>query len=67
MHKLKWSFRRDGIAKVLNARMIRESTKGIGNWLEATGKCAFSEHERVRLAVCPDISKIIRFYEGLSS
>ncbi|KAM6498710.1 hypothetical protein JOM56_006658, partial [Amanita muscaria] len=63
LHKLKWSLHRDRIARVLNARIVHLSNNGIGNWLEGTGRCALSEHERVRLAVCPNISKIIRFYE----
>ncbi|KAK2461408.1 hypothetical protein APHAL10511_005871 [Amanita phalloides] len=65
MHKLKWSLQRASISRALNARIAFISTKGMGEWLEEKGRCMFSDHERVRLAICPNIDKMIRFYESL--
>lgn len=65
VHKLKWSLQRANLARLLNARSAIVSTRSIGEWLEGKGKGLLSEHERVRLAICPDISKVVRFYESL--
>ncbi len=65
VHKLKWSLQRANIARLLNAQIDLVSTRGLGEWLEESGRCLLSEHERVRLALCPDINKMVRFYEGL--
>jgi len=65
VHKLKWSLQRANIARLLNARIDLVSTRGLGEWLEESGRCLLSEHERVRLALCPDINKMVRFYESL--
>ncbi|KAF8640647.1 hypothetical protein AX17_000304 [Amanita inopinata Kibby_2008] len=66
MHKLKWSLHRDRIARILSTRIcLASTTKGVSEWLEGRGKCVVHEDERVRLAICPDIRKIIEFYENL--
>jgi hypothetical protein len=62
VHKLKWSLQRANLARLLNARVPAAS---IGEWLEGKGRGLLSEHERVRLAICPDINKMVRFYESL--
>ena len=36
------------------------------NWFEGRGRGLWKENERVRLAICPGVRKIVRFYEGLS-
>ncbi|PFH52226.1 hypothetical protein AMATHDRAFT_140574 [Amanita thiersii Skay4041] len=68
MHKLKWSLQRDRIARIISARFyIVSTTKGIDEWLQGNGKRVMHDNERLRLAVCPNIRKIIEFYEGLST
>ncbi|KAF7307151.1 Stearoyl-CoA desaturase [Mycena indigotica] len=59
--KLKWSLRRDTLAK-----MVRDKSGilGVGKWLEARPN-VLQEGERVRLAICPDVRKIVGFYEKL--
>ncbi|KAF8899046.1 hypothetical protein BD779DRAFT_1486764 [Infundibulicybe gibba] len=58
MRQLKWSRQRDQLAKV-----IRDAP-GFTVWLETRGHAVLEESERVRLATCPDIRKMIAFYEG---
>ncbi|KAJ7193288.1 hypothetical protein GGX14DRAFT_478241 [Mycena pura] len=64
MRKLKWSLQRDTFA-----RMVRDGPgsglRGMGKWLESR-RHIVHESERVRLAICPDIRKIVGFYESLS-
>lgn len=63
MRKLKWSLQRDKLAK-----MVRDGSGilGVGKWLEGNGRHV-REGERVRLAICPDIRKIVGFYEDLTA
>ncbi|KAJ6609374.1 hypothetical protein B0H10DRAFT_2064601 [Mycena sp. CBHHK59/15] len=62
MRKLKWSLQRDKLAK-----MVRDgSILGFGKWMEGNGRRVVHEGERVRLAICPDIRKIVGFYEDLT-
>jgi hypothetical protein len=37
-----------------------------GRWLETKGRGIVEDGERVRLALCPDIRKIVRFYESIA-
>jgi hypothetical protein len=67
MRKLKWSLQRDKIA-----REFKNSGRAVGlrNWLEeGEGKGirrrVFVEGETVRLAVCPDVTKRVWFFERL--
>ena len=40
---------------------------GLVKWLEGEGRAImWREDERMRLALCPGIKGIVRFYEGLS-
>ena len=52
---------------------VRPPAKGLVNdeknfkrWLEGSGHAFMREHERVRLAICPGIKKLVGFYENLS-
>lgn len=66
IHQLKWSFQRDALSRTVKGfRGFTGSIIDFGVWFERTGNRFMEENERVRLAVCPDISKIIAFYEGL--
>jgi len=63
MHKLKWSIQRDRLSK-----MVRNggSEGGLANWFEANGRGIMQDGERVRLALCPSVKKMVGFYEALS-
>ncbi|KZT08726.1 uncharacterized protein LAESUDRAFT_723642 [Laetiporus sulphureus 93-53] len=66
MRRLKWSIQRDRLAKFVKARSDLMRDGGTGAWFESKGKVITSrESERVRLAVCPGIGQIVRFYESL--
>ncbi|OCH86095.1 hypothetical protein OBBRIDRAFT_738621 [Obba rivulosa] len=66
MRRLKWSIRRDALARVIKDRSEIVHSGGIVGWLEGRGRGVMRrENERVRLAVCPGIKGIIRFYENL--
>ena len=77
MRRLKWSIRRDILAKKVRAREGREGEsdsselemKGPAGalllWLEGKGRGLWKEHERLRLAICPSITKNIRYCESL--
>ncbi|KDQ63227.1 hypothetical protein JAAARDRAFT_188825 [Jaapia argillacea MUCL 33604] len=69
MHKLKWSIQKDKLAKMVRDKSfgtIVGGSGGVGAWLEAKGRNVVKEGERVRLAVCPGVRKIVRFYEELA-
>ncbi|KAI0724765.1 hypothetical protein C8Q72DRAFT_786739 [Fomitopsis betulina] len=67
MRMLKWSIQRDRLAKLVKARTEMVRNGGVGAWLEGRGKAVMRrENERVRLALCPGIGGMVRFYEGLS-
>jgi hypothetical protein len=72
VRRLKWSFQRDKLA-----RMVREGTicgitpiegstmvTGFANWFEARGRGIVQDGERVRLALCPDVMTRIKRYEA---
>lgn len=77
MRQLKWSIQRDRLAQ-----MVRDGASGIvggkahaddqsesgsiAAWFEARGKGIVQDGERVRLALCPGIRKIVGFYEELN-
>ncbi|TDL21001.1 hypothetical protein BD410DRAFT_790380 [Rickenella mellea] len=60
IRRLKWALRKDGIAQMVRGR---EPT---GDWFEGKGRGIVREgDERVRLAVCPGVKKVVGFYESL--
>jgi hypothetical protein len=68
--RLKWSMARDQISRSVR---VRPPAKGLVNdeknfkrWLEGKGYALLRENERVRLAICPGIKKLVGFYETLS-
>ena len=61
---------RDRISRSVH---VRPPAKGLVNdeknfkrWLEGSGHAFMRENERVRLAICPGIKKLVGFYEDLS-
>jgi len=67
MHQLKWSFQRDALSRTVKVGFhgITDGIIDFGVWLERKGQGIVKDDERVRLAICPDIRKIVAFYEGL--
>jgi len=73
MRALKWSFRRDELAKrIKDGRMCSiypgsslGPNESFSQWLEGRGKGIVQDGERVRLATCPNIKRRIGFYESL--
>lgn len=74
MHKLKWSLQKDKLARMVRTRASgfrngagETSSGNFGKWLESKGKSIVQDGERVRLALCPGIRRIVGFYEDLGS
>ncbi|KAG9314097.1 hypothetical protein JVU11DRAFT_4878 [Chiua virens] len=74
VHKLKWSIQKDNMSRIIRphtsgAMNLSEPTHpfngNFGAWVELKGTNIFGESERVRLALCPDVRKMIKFYEEL--
>ncbi|KIJ66245.1 hypothetical protein HYDPIDRAFT_109239 [Hydnomerulius pinastri MD-312] len=77
VRQLKWSIQKDNMARIIRAStcgLIGGSVaKGashpfnsaFGAWVELKGQNIFGDTERVRLALCPDVGKMIRFYEDM--
>jgi len=73
MHQLKWSIQRDRLAKVVRdaasvggtSSADLEGGGGLAAWIEAKGKGIIHDGERVRLALCPSVRKMVGFYEAL--
>ena len=69
--RLKWSMTRDRLAR----RVRVESPEGgmitdvdhLKAWLEGRGRLVVQESERVRLAICPGINRIVKIFEGLAT
>lgn len=64
MRQLKWSLRRDQIAQLIKKGPC--SVAGFASWLENNGRSVVKDSEKVRLALCPDVRKHVRFYETLA-
>ncbi|KAI0778963.1 hypothetical protein BD413DRAFT_513124 [Trametes elegans] len=67
VRRLRWALRRDRLARFVKDRSEMVKHGGVVVWLEGKGRVAvWRENERVRLALCPGIRRIVNFYEGLS-
>lgn len=65
IHRLKWSLKRDRLAKIYRDKEL--SNSGPRGWFEGKAQSLYVEGERVRLAICPGVRRLKSFYEGLSS
>ena len=73
MRQLKWSIQRDKLAQLvregLSGTVGRKNTDGaqrsIAAWFESRGRGIVQDGERVRLALCPSVRKMVHFYEQL--
>ena len=75
VHKLKWSIQKDNMSRIIRAHTfsamnLSKSSHpfngGFGVWAELKGINIFGDSERVRLALCPDVRKMIKFYEEMA-
>ncbi|KAI6135558.1 hypothetical protein F5141DRAFT_995598 [Pisolithus sp. B1] len=79
VHQLKWSIQKDRMARIIRGSMCGMMASGFGPkgtsrshpgcfgaWIECHGQNIFGESERLRLALCPDVRKIIQFYEKMA-
>ncbi|KAH7925169.1 hypothetical protein BV22DRAFT_1011691, partial [Leucogyrophana mollusca] len=66
VRQLKWSIQKDKLAKIVRGGNCGPvAVGGVGTWIELKGQSIIRDSERVRLALCPDVRKIVRLYEGL--
>ena len=69
VRRLRWALQRDRLAHFVKDRseMVKDGNGGLMKWLEGNGRVVmWRENERLRLALCPGIKGIVRFYEGLA-
>jgi len=70
IHQLKWSLQRDRLSQIVRLGFCgspRPGGVGFGIWREGNGRGIVEDGERVRLAICPDVRKTVKFYEGLTA
>lgn len=69
IRELKWCLRRDQLAKTTRLAVGSgvDVDSHLSKWMEGTGYGIVEDGERVRLAVCPGVGRIVRFYEGLGT
>lgn len=74
IRELKWALRRDELVRTARLAVSSGSVQGqagtsvdgrLSKWMEGNGYGIVKDGERVRLAVCPGVGRIVRFYEGL--
>ena len=68
VRQLKWSIQRDRMAKIIRESagpLAHGGLAALGGWIERQGPGIVPESERVRLALCPDVRKVIAHYELL--
>ncbi|GLB35859.1 putative F-box domain containing protein [Lyophyllum shimeji] len=69
IHQLKWSLQRDRLSRMVRLGIYGSTLRdgaGFGGWREKKGHGIVEDGERVRLAICPDVKKTVKFYEGLA-
>lgn len=62
VRNLKWSIRRDALARTIRSRGNGSSGDIFLRW-----HGLWQEDERVRLAICPGVGKIVRYFENLAA
>lgn len=62
IRNLKWSQRRDAFARMVRSNRVGSSIDR--GWFEGPGHGIWEESERVRLAICPGVRPILRFWES---
>lgn len=69
VRRLKWCFRCDQLARNFKTGPYVNSgdRTAFWTWLEGKGRGIVQDGERLRLAICPDLKKNIRFYESIGA
>jgi len=69
VRQLKWCLLRDQLARRFKIGPYGNSDDrtAFWTWLEGKGRSIVQDGERLRLAVCPDLKKAIRFYEAFNA
>ena len=62
IRSLKWSQRRDAFARMVRSNRVGSSIDR--SWFEGAGHGLWEEGERVRLAICPGVRPVLRFWES---
>lgn len=62
VRSLKWSIRRDALARTMRSRGSGNSGDVYLRW-----HWLWKEDERVRLAICPGVGKIVHYFESLAT
>ncbi|KAG1754921.1 uncharacterized protein EDB91DRAFT_1042655 [Suillus paluster] len=74
VRQLKWSIQRDKLANEVRGlnggalglgNVALPLTGSLGSWIELKGQSVVRDCERVRLALCPDVRRMVKFYESL--
>ncbi|KAG1904736.1 uncharacterized protein F5891DRAFT_1012572 [Suillus fuscotomentosus] len=73
VRKLKWSIQRDKLANEVrglsgalgSGNSALPLTGSLAAWIELKGQGVVQDCERVRLALCPDVRRMVKFYESL--
>ena len=67
VRRLRWALKRDRLAHFVKDRSDMVKNGGFTKWLEGNGRTImWRENEQIRLALCPGIKRIVKYYEGLS-
>ncbi|KAH9932050.1 uncharacterized protein BXZ73DRAFT_89996 [Epithele typhae] len=67
VRRLRWALKRDHLAHFVKDRSDMVKNGGLNKWLEGNGRAVmWRENERIRLALCPGIKGIVKFFEGLA-
>jgi hypothetical protein len=63
--KLAQTFRDGALAFTIGSAGVSEKKPGLGLWLENRGRQVVPDSERLRLAICPEVKKMVGFFEHL--
>lgn len=66
VRRLKWCLLRDQLARNFKIGPYGDRI-AFWTWLEGKGRSIVQDGERLRLAICPDLKKNIRFYESIGA
>lgn len=69
VRRLKWCIQRDQLARNFKTVPYANAHDRVAfcTWLEERGRGIVQDGERIRLAVCPDLKRRVRFYETLTA
>lgn len=59
VHRLKWSIQRDSVSRQMRSKHKRP----VVEWIELLGPRILPGDERTRLALCPGIRRIVKYFD----